>query len=375
MNSALLLLLLVPQDLLEREVALRRRLAPSLEVPATKERRMGIELEAGTGFGCSEFDLKASFRSLFDRHVREEFLGGALEAVGSELAGSALVLACYASPTVCDAIKHYRGAAHAVLGMELEGCRSLEEALDDVPRRARARAIRECLDEKARQGMTLHEALIECRRAARLRGLDGAPTGEIDLVRDLGLPEALAAPLVIGPGTLKAEVRAGAVLEAYESRRRDCVKAWEAALGDPERAELAKLGPVTRAEVERLSLMEPASRGAAVRSLAAASALHGLVREAHDVERALESAGLVATTEVREEMERRRLFLRGEVARLLEAFEAERRLSAALEEVRAAAEADVSRRARERLAPRRAAAAGRSLLERSVPWGCELLKE
>src|SRR5687768_5287343 len=134
---SLLLAALVPaQDLIERDIALRRTLAPGLEMRDVKPMRTALQLDAGPDFGCGSFDLTASFRNLFTRNVKEEFLGGALRAVQSELAGSALVLACYASPTVCDAIKHYRASANDMLGMELGGCRSLEQALDGVQRRS-----------------------------------------------------------------------------------------------------------------------------------------------------------------------------------------------------------------------------------------------
>ncbi len=365
MSSVVLLLLLVPQDLIDREVSLRRRLSPSVDFSGVKPLRASVELDALPDYACGSFDPRSSFKALFDRNVKEEFLGTALQAVRSELAGSALVLACYASPTVCDAIKHYRVTANTMLGMEFDMCRSVEQALDDVQRRSRAREIKECLDEKARQGMPLDEAQRECRRAASRRK-------ETDLLGELGIPEALNQPIRLGPAKLKVESRATAVAEAYESKRRECLAAWEGALRDPEKATLDRLGPVTRGEVERISLMDPARREAVVRSAASAAALSELVKQAHEAERALESGELTAPPEVRDELERRRLQLRGEVSRLTESFEMERRLNAALAEAQAAAEADVARKAREHLAPRRAAEAGRAALESARPGGCEV---
>src|SRR5205085_999886 len=162
--------------------------------------------------------------------------------------GSALVLACYASPTVCDAIKHYRISANSMLGMELDSCRSLEQSLAGVQRQSQARAIKECLDEKARQGVPLDEAQKACRKSPELRRT-------------------------------------------------------------------------------------------AVRSVAAAQALADLVAEAQSAERTLESAELLATPEVRGELERRRAQLRNEISRLSETFEAERRVNAAIGEAQAAAAA------------------------------------
>jgi hypothetical protein len=373
--SSLLLVLACTQDLIERDYALRRRLPPGVDFSEVKPRRASIEIDAAADFACGKFDLKASLRSLFDKNVKEEFLGGALQAIEAELAGSALVLACYASPTVCDALKHYRVSANAMLGMEYDACRTVEQALEDTERRSQARAIKECLDEKARQGVPLDEAQRACQGARQVRGLDGRAVREINLTRDLGISDSLVAGLQVGAGTYRAEARATAVVEAYETKRQAGIRAWEAAVANPSSASLADLGPVSRAEVDRVAAMDAARRDAVIRSAAAAKALADLVREAHEAERALEGAELVASPEVRGELERRRLQLRNEIARLVETFEAERRLHAALTDAEAAASADVAARARERLAPRRASEAESAASERLKPWGCEVKRE
>jgi hypothetical protein len=374
-TSFALIALLAAQDLVERDAALRRRLMPGVEMHDVKPMRSSLRLEAGPDFGCGSFDLKASVRSLFSRNVKEEFLGGALSAVQSELAGSALVLACYASPTVCDAIKHYRVTANSMLGMELDGCRALEHSLEGVQRQSQARAIKECLDAKARQGVALDEAQRACRRNGEFRGIDGRAVKEIDVNRDLGIPDTLVAPLRIGPGTLAAESRGTAVVEAYEAKRKERVRLWTEALASPTKAATERLGPVSAAEVERMAAMEPARREAAVRSVAAAQALADLTGEAQAAERALESAELLATPEVRAELERRRGQLRNELARLAETFEAERRVNAAIGEAQAAAAADVAGKARERLAPRRSEELKQAAEEKLKPWGCEVKRD
>lgn len=375
MSSLVVAAILSAQDLIEREMVLRRKLLPGVEMKDVKPMRASITLDAGPDFGCGSFDLKASVRSLFNRNVREEFLGGALSAVQSELAGSALVLACYASPTVCDAIKHYRVSANSMLGMELDGCRSLEQTLEGVQRQSRARAIKECLDAKARQGAALDEAQRACRGATELRGLDGKAVKHIDLNRDLGIPDALVAPLRIGAGTLVAESRGTAVMEAYEAKRVERMRRWTEALADPSKAAADRLGPVSPAEVARMAAMEPGRRATAVRSVAAAQAMADLVGEAQAAERALESAELLATPEVRVELERRRAQLRNELARLAETFEAERRVNAAIGEAQAAAAADVAGKARERLAPRRSEEARQAVEGKLKSWGCEVQRE
>ncbi|HZE96950.1 MAG TPA: hypothetical protein VE981_07980 [Planctomycetota bacterium] len=375
MTSLLFLGLLLGQDLIERDRELRRRLPPGVELKDVKPQRASIQLDAAPDLGCGSFDLKASFRSLFTKNLKEEFLGGALSAVQSELAGSALVLACYASPTVCDAIKHYRISANTMLGQELDGCRSLERALDGVQRESQARAIKECLDAKAKQGMALDEAQKACRRTSELRGLDGKPVREIDLNRDLGIPETLVPPLKIGAGTLRAEARNTAVMEQYEVRRKEKAALWNDALKDPWKAPIDKLGPVSREELGRISAMEASRREAAVRSVSAAQALAEVVGEAQSAERSLESGELLATPEVRRELERRRQQLRNEITRLTETFEAERRVNAAIGEAQTAAAAEVAEKARQRLAPRREEEARKAAAEQLKPWGCEVKRD
>ena len=375
MSSLFLSLLLCPQDLFEREVVLRRRLPPGIEHKEIKPRRAGVELDLAPDFACGNFDLKASFKTLFDKNVREEWLGNALSAVKSELAGSALVLACYASPTVCDAIKHYRISANSMLGMELDACRAVEQAMDGVQQRSQARAIKDCLDQKARQGATLDDAQRACRNATQIRGLDGKAVKEIDLLKDLGLSDQLVPPLQVGAGTYKAESRGTEVVEAYEAKRRDALASWDAALKNPDRAPIEKLGGVSRSELAQIAAMEPARREAVARSVSSAQALADLVKEAHEAERALESAEIVANPEIRSELERRRTQLRHEIARLVERFEMERRVSAAVEAAQAAASADVAEKAREHLGPRRARESERAAMEQTKPWGCEVRTE
>lgn len=338
-----------------------------------KPQRASIDLGAQADFACGSFDLKASFRSLFDRNVAEEWLGGALKSVAADLVQSPLVLACYASPTVCDAIKHYRASANSMLGMELDSCRALEGGLDDVQRRTQARSVKECLEAKARAGVPLDQAQKDCRRGSGgMRGLGGTSVQSIDVTADLGLSGDLTGGLKIGAGTLQAESRATAVVEAYEARRVRALRAWEAALRNPEGASGGELGPVSRRDVERIGAMEPGRQADVVRSVAAAQALRGLLQAVHETERSLESAELLAAPEVREELTRRRALLRNEMSRLVEAFEMERRLNGAVSEAQAAAQSDEAARVREGLGPRRALEAGERAAERLRPWGCEV---
>jgi hypothetical protein len=367
----LLAAILLPQDLLERERTLRRALPPAPEYGSLKPMRAEAGVEARADFACGSFDAKASFRSLFDRNVREEFLQGALSALQAELAGSALVLACYASPTVCDAIKHYRVSANGMLGMEFDACRTIEGAAGDLRQEAAARAVKDCLEAKARAGVPLDRARQACASATELRGFDGKPTVEVDLIKDLKLDGELVPGLRLGPSRSRAESKGTALVEAYERRRKSSEEAWRSALAEPGGGAVDGL---TRAELASMAAMDPGTREAALRSVAAAQAYAATVEAAQGAERALESAELLAAPELRGELERRRRQLRHEVTRLAERFEAERRVSAALEAVRAAAEAETSEKAGARLAARRALDGKAAALDAAQPWGCEIRK-
>jgi hypothetical protein len=198
---------------------------------------------------------------------------------------------------------------------------------------------------------------------------------QIDLNRDLGISDSLVPSLKIGAGTLQAESKGTAIVEEYESKRREQLRLWEEAVRDPWKSPTEPLGPVSREELARIAAMEPGRRGTALRSIAAARALAEVVAEAQAAERALESAELLATPEVRRELERRRLQLRNEIARLTETFETERRVNAAIGEAQAAAAAEVAERARERLAPRRGEEPRKAAAEQLKPWGCEVKRD
>src|SRR5213594_3831722 len=122
MTILLLLLLLSPQDALQRaskapksEFVARRdrldlRLGPVLD-PARcsiTPGKVSVDLKIAPDFACGSFDLSAGYRSLFSKSVREEMLGALVDTARAELAGSAMVLACQMSPTLCDALKHYK---------------------------------------------------------------------------------------------------------------------------------------------------------------------------------------------------------------------------------------------------------------------------
>jgi hypothetical protein len=359
------------QDLFEREAALRRRLAPAVELGEPPA--LPAVIPEGLLQGPGAFDLKRNFKALFSKNVREEWLDGLRSSLQAELAASPLVIACYASPTVCDAIKHYRSTAGSMLGMELDGVRALEQSVGGVERELKARAVQECMDLQARLGASVDEAREACQGARLFRGLDGRPTSRIDVKRELKLGGSLVGELHLGAGRLSAEESGSAVMERFEALRRSRLDRWRDAFADPGRG--AGAGPVAREELEQLAALDPSRREAAARSIAAAQALADLVAEAHDAERRLEAAELNATPEVRVELERRRDHLRHEVGRIRERFEAERRVSAAVAEAQAAAAEAVARAARSRLAPRRAGEAHPPEDERFKPWGCEVKRD
>lgn len=368
-------ILALSQDLFERDAAAKRRLSPAPDLGGELRIRAGFRMPGLPDPGCGGFDLRKSYQNLFSKNVREEYLDGLEASLQADLATSPMVLACYASPTVCDTIKHYRASAGAMLGVELEGCRSIESSVGGVDRETKARAVQECMDREAAMGTPIDEAREKCQGASSFRGVYGQRTTQVDVKRDLGLEGDLVGDVRIGAGTLASEENGSSVTDEYERLRRARLDAWRSALADPSPSTAAALGPVSAAELERLAALDGARREAAIRSIAAAQALADLVREIHEAERRLEAAGLNATPEVRTELEKRRDRLRHELARLVERFEAERRVAAAVGEAQALAGEAVGRLARERLAPRRAEEVRRREDEQTKPWGCETKRD
>ena len=134
MIAAILFLLIPAQDALQRaggEILpvkstvgrdrIDLRLGPALETDRCTilPSKASVDFKIAPDFACGRFDLAAGYRSLFTKSLREEMLGALIESAKAELASSAMVLACQMSPTLCDAMKHYKLVANDVLALQL----------------------------------------------------------------------------------------------------------------------------------------------------------------------------------------------------------------------------------------------------------------
>jgi len=85
--------------------------------------------------------VKASFRSLFDRNVREEFLGGALKSLEKELARIKLKLASGQGVDLASQAVDVKGAKVLAATVEGADAKTLRETLDQLKGRLKSAAI------------------------------------------------------------------------------------------------------------------------------------------------------------------------------------------------------------------------------------------
>ena len=313
------------------------RLGPSVDrsggrVPAAK---VDFDLATDLDFACGRFDLKASFGSLVNKDMAGDLLGAALDQLRDRLAGSAMVLACQMSPTLCDALKHFRVTANELLAQKFADCRSIEQQADGPTRTLRARALMACLAAKQRAGAPIDEALAACKSDDSVRGLDGKSGREVDLVAQLsqafGLKEesrAIVADLVDAPTMTAAgrrgDVKLRAVDAAYERRRAEAVERFRKALeaGKPDGLAPGSLPPVTRADLDLLKTIDEESRRNVVGSLARSYALVETAELVHEIEALLEAAAAMTDDPtLREQLARQGERIGRELQRLRDAAE------------------------------------------------------
>ena len=66
------------------------------------------------GAGCGITDFVGEFKAMFSTQALESYFEG---LIGTAIASAPLVLLCYASPTLCDAYKHFKQMASADEGV------------------------------------------------------------------------------------------------------------------------------------------------------------------------------------------------------------------------------------------------------------------
>jgi hypothetical protein len=313
------------------------RLGPAIDrsggrIPAAK---VDVDLSTDLDFACGRFDLKASFGSLVNKDMAGELLGAALDQLRDRLAGSAMVLACQMSPTLCDALKHFRVTANELLAQKFADCRAIEQQADGPTRTLRARALMACLAEKQRAGVPLDEALLACKSGDAVRGLDGKNGPEVDLVAQLAqafglgkesreiVTDLVDAPRLSATGR-RGDVKLRSVDAAYERRREEAVTRFRKAVetGKPEGLAPKSLPPVTRADLDLLKSLDEESRRSVVASLARSYALVETAELVHEIEALLEAAAAMTDDPtLREQLARQGERIGRELRRLRDAAE------------------------------------------------------
>jgi len=366
-TTALLFTLLMSQDIFERarqrdgdrpaptatysgrdrlDLRVSADLQSAALTPQRGSGRIGVQADLDVDFACGKFDIGASLRSLVSKSARDEYLGAIMGLLESELTKNALVLACEASPTICQAIQHYKVQAQAMLSTNYDRCRGIEQALGDALEKQKADSIKACLEEKRRAGIPMDRALDECQGANGMRSLNGARVQEIDLLNELtkalkltpeqeqNVQRLLSNRVTYTPRGGRGEIAKSAVEEEYRRARDRYSATWQAAVDQVERSQapsdktMSALAPpgapgVSRTELAELALLPASLRDVLVSSVASQSALLEMVRRVHEVERDIEAARKLPTAgEVAiQKLERERTDLRAEVARLIETHE------------------------------------------------------
>jgi len=277
--------------------------------------RIGIDSVIDADFACGRFDLRANLKSLLGKEAREDMIEALLGALEGELLHNALVLTCEASPTACQAFQHFRVNANAILGMQYNRCQAIESAVSDGLRGLKAKAIKDCVEAKRRDGMAMNDALAACENADTLQGLDGSKVKEIDLAEELkkalklddvdfkNLQELLSS-VRLGANGSKGEVQADGVLRKFDKLNEEYLAAWTEATAalaaDPKKSAsdemLKKLAPPGSAggvlpdELRELAELPEHQRRVVLRVLASESALLHLTLEVQSIERRLAAA-------------------------------------------------------------------------------------
>jgi len=273
--------------------------------------RLGIDASIESDFACGRFDLRANLKNLLGKEARDQWLDALIGALESELISNALVLVCEASPTACQAFQHFRVNANALLGIQYNRCQAVESAVNDSMQGIRANAIKDCVDQKRRAGLSMEEALNACQNAETMRARDGQQVREIDLMEelrkgfnlsgvDLQNVQGLLSGLRLTPRGAHGEIKADAVLEKFDRLERDYAAAWSEqvarAAQDPKYApsptDLTKLWPAGALglgpdDLRRVAKLPDERRQVWIRKLAGRAALLDLTQQVQRLERML----------------------------------------------------------------------------------------
>src|SRR5262245_8500258 len=128
-----------------------------------------LRVEAGVGGGCGITDFVAEFKAMFSAQALESYFEGLASAA---IASAPLVLLCYASPTLCDAYKHFKQMASEVLSLRAGECRAVEQAAANLGTSLNRQQQLACIDERISAGDPSWVALDTCKAQSQTTTLD-----------------------------------------------------------------------------------------------------------------------------------------------------------------------------------------------------------
>ncbi|MFQ5945744.1 MAG: hypothetical protein ACE5NC_05760 [Anaerolineae bacterium] len=272
-------------------------------------------VSAGVNRGCG-VDFASEFQALFNANAMEDYFRG---LAGAAISSAPLVLMCYASPTLCDAYKHFKAMASSVLSLKAADCRAIEQATLNAADKMTRRRELECIEKKLAAGMPRYLAQDACAKEARMKVLDFdmKEVDDIDLI-DAALAKTGAsnetrkvATVILGDisfrssggGSGRRIIQApapDAVEKEWARMHQEYVERLEALLHQLEAGtrpsienlrEVSAPGlPVTPALLQSLALLSPAEQTIAGQKLASALTLARLDYLLQDLKARLSAA-------------------------------------------------------------------------------------
>lgn len=285
-----------------------------------KYARIGLQASIDGDFACGRFDIRANLKNLMTKEAGKEMSDALLGAVESELMYNALVLACETSPTACQAFQHFRVNANALLGVGYNRCQAIENGIQDGLQGARAKSIKDCVDQKRQQGITdPNEAMKACQNANSMSGLTGLPVKQFNLASELekalGLPagesqnlQRLLSSVNLTPKSASGAIQAEGVIQEYVRIENEYEQAWAVAIqqlaqnpGTPLDPDTAKKlqpenspGPLPL-NVQDIADLPPDHQGVFIRWIAGLMAMTTLEARVQKIERYLMAGAKIPT--------------------------------------------------------------------------------
>lgn len=299
--------------------------------------------QATTGGGCGAFDFAASLKEAFEE-IPQIF-----ESVGNAvLQNVPMLVACYISPVLCDAMKHAQALVNASLTAKYARCEQIQTAMGYVGSRLRGGNTSACLEYQANLGIPLSKAMSNCLdEVPFLRSPFGDNRQHVNLIEEtLGAAgadqeiQALAKNL-FGEMTLRTSGRGlgheqtrpqQVLMERYEAHRQEANETVQAALneirdtGDVSEETLARISvpgqPVPVAVIQALSALERdrARRDAYLDKITTGLAVVRLTWECDELQEQLAAsveANVQLSDEQRRAMEKRLEGLRRDLQRVI----------------------------------------------------------